>query len=60
MLRRQAQWQRERAEHSWAEKLRMAEQVREGVVALKANTKHGNARTTLPYVAEKGAPDREE
>ena len=35
MLKRQAEWQQSRAKLSWAAKLRMAEQVRGTVLALK-------------------------
>jgi hypothetical protein len=35
MLKRQAQWQKSRQHLTWPEKIRMAEQVRDSVVALR-------------------------
>ncbi|NQU38852.1 MAG: hypothetical protein HQ523_02760 [Lentisphaerae bacterium] len=42
ILRRQTQWQNERRELSWAAKIRQAEQVREGIQAIRNSRKqHG-------------------
>lgn len=37
MLKRQAQWQKSRQQLTWPEKIRMAEQVRDSVVALRSS-----------------------
>lgn len=41
MLRRQAQWQKSRRHLTWPEKIRMAEQVRDSVVALRRGSSAG-------------------
>jgi len=46
MLRRQAQWQKDRRSLSWPEKIRMAERVRESAERLR--DRPGPARTPPP------------
>ncbi len=46
MLRRQAQWQKDRRSLSWPEKIRMAERVRESAERLR--DRPGPARTLPP------------
>lgn len=43
MLKRQAEWQKSRRSLTWAEKIRMAERVRDSVTLLRAQP-----RQTLP------------
>lgn len=38
MLKRQAEWQKSRQHLTWPEKIRMAEQVRDSVVALRRSS----------------------
>lgn len=41
MLERQARWQKSRQALTWAEKIRMAERVRESVIQLREQPQHG-------------------
>ncbi len=57
MLKRQAQWQKSRQQLTWPEKIRMAEQVRDSVVALRSSAgqpsrsvRNPNARLVLGKV----------
>jgi len=44
ILKRQAQWQKSQQQLTWPEKIRMAEQVRESVVALRRSASAGERR----------------
>ena len=56
MLKRQADWQHKQARLSWAQKLRMAEQVRDGIETLRATAKPTTRPSALPHVAEDHEP----
>jgi hypothetical protein len=51
LLQRQAQWQKSRQALSWPEKIRMAEKIRDSIVALRSTSKesvHDRPRGYLP------------
>lgn len=47
MLERQARWQKSRQALTWAEKIRMAERVRESVIQLREQPRHRSPVTRV-------------
>jgi hypothetical protein len=56
LLRRQAEWQRQRQNLSWPEKIRQAEQLRGTLEVFRAQRRQHSAATAQPAQPETGVP----
>jgi hypothetical protein len=49
LLRRQAEWQKSRQALSWPDKIRMAEEIRESIRALRATSRKDAPKKVQPH-----------